>query len=379
MHDKRILLSTPHMGGEEINQIQNAFDLNWIAPVGPHIKNFESKLSKIHHKKHVAALQSGTSAIHLALNLLGVSESDIVLCQSFTFVGSVNPIKYLNATPVFIDSEIQTWNICPDALEAAINKYIKKGKKPKAIIVVNLYGMPCKINDILQLSKIFDIPIIEDAAESLGSKIENTFCGSFGDFGILSFNGNKIITTSGGGAIISSNQRLIEKAKFLATQAKENCDHYEHREIGFNYRISNISAAIGIGQLKVLDKWIKLRRDNYNFYFSLLSSIDGISFQEEPNSFYSNRWLTTILIDESKFKNINSNVLRKKLEFNNIESRPLWKPMHLQPLYKDCDFIGSNVSDKIYKKGLCLPSGSNLSKKEKERIENVLSDFFNLK
>ena len=367
------------MGGEEINQIQNAFDLNWIAPVGPHIKSFESKLSKIHHKKHVAALQSGTSAIHLALNLLGVCENDIVLCQSFTFVGSVNPIKYLNATPVFVDSEIQTWNICPEALETAINKYIKKGKKPKAIIVVNLYGMPCKINEILQLSKFFEIPIIEDAAESLGSKIENTFCGSFGDFGILSFNGNKIITTSGGGAIISSNQRLIEKAKFLATQAKENCDHYEHREIGFNYRISNISAAIGIGQLKVLDKWIKLRRDNYNFYFSLLSSIDGISFQEEPNSFYSNRWLTTILIDESKFKNINSNVLRKKLEFNNIESRPLWKPMHLQPLYKDCDFIGSNVSDKIYKKGLCLPSGSNLSKKEKERIENVLSDFFNLK
>ena len=367
------------MGGEEINQIKNAFDSNWIAPVGPHIKNFESELSKIHHKKHVAALQSGTSAIHIALNLLGVSKSDIVLCQSFTFVGSVNPIKYLNATPVFIDSEIQTWNICPEALESAIKKYIKTGKKPKAIIVVNLYGMPCKISDILQLSKKFNIPIIEDAAESLGSKIENTFCGSFGDFGVLSFNGNKIITTSGGGAIISSNQRLIEKAKFLATQAKENCDHYEHREIGFNYRISNISAAIGIGQLKVLDKWIKLRRDNYNFYFSLLSSIDGISFQEEPNSFFSNRWLTTILIDESKFKNINSNVLRKKLEFNNIESRPLWKPMHLQPLYKDCDFIGSNVSDKIYKKGLCLPSGSNLSKKEKERIENVLSDFFNLK
>tara|TARA_B100000963_G_scaffold148278_3_gene129222 strand:+ start:83992 stop:85134 length:1143 start_codon:yes stop_codon:yes gene_type:complete len=379
MNKKKILLSPPHMSGKEIKFVNDAFETNWIAPVGPHIDLFEKELSNIHDNRYVAALQSGTSAIHLALNLLGVNKDDIVLCQSFTFVGSVNPVKYLGAVPVFIDSEVETWNMCPSYLEKAIIKNLKFGKKPKAIIVVNLYGMPAKMYDIIKLSEKYGIPVIEDAAESLGSKINGKMTGCFGDFGILSFNGNKIITTSGGGALLSTDNEKITRVKYLATQSKQdNVDHYEHTEVGYNYRISNISAAIGLGQLSVLKERIKKRREIYEFYFKILGDVDGISFLNEPQGFFSNRWLTTILIDKSKFSNIDRDKVRIELLKENIESRPLWKPMHIQPLYKSCSFYGSDICEKIFNNGLCLPSGTNLDKYDKERINKILCNIFNL-
>ncbi len=379
MNKKKILLSPPHMSGKEIKFVNDAFETNWIAPVGPHIDLFEKELSNIHHNRHVAALQSGTSAIHLALNLVGVNQDDIVLCQSFTFVGSVNPIRYLGAVPNFIDSEVETWNMCPNYLEKAIIKNLKFGKKPKAIIVVNLYGMPAKMLDIMKLSEKYDIPVIEDAAESLGSKINGKMTGCFGDYGILSFNGNKIITTSGGGALLAKDNEKIKRVKYLATQAKQNnVYHYEHTEIGYNYRISNISAAIGLGQLSVLNERIKKRREIYDFYFEILGEVDGISFLNEPNGFFSNRWLTTIIIDKLKFSNIDREKVRIELLKENIESRPLWKPMHMQPIYKNCSFYGADTCEKIFNNGLCLPSGSSLDEYDKERIRKILSNIFNL-
>ena len=379
MNKKKILLSPPHMSGKEIKFVNDAFETNWIAPVGPHIDLFEKKLSNIHHNRHVAALQSGTSAIHLALNLLGVNNDDIVLCQSFTFVGSVNPIRYLGAVPNFIDSEVETWNMCPNYLEKAIIKNLKFGKKPKAIIVVNLYGMPAKMLDIMKLSEKYDIPVIEDAAESLGSKINGKMTGCFGDYGILSFNGNKIITTSGGGALLSKDNEKIKRVKYLATQAKQNnFHHYEHTEIGYNYRISNISAAIGLGQLSVLNERIKKRREIHDFYFQILGEVDGISFLNEPQGFFSNRWLTTIIIDKLKFSNIDREKVRIELLKENIESRPLWKPMHMQPIYKNFSFYGADTCEKIFNNGLCLPSGSSLDEYDKERIRKILSNIFNL-
>ena len=379
MNKKKILLSPPHMSGKEIKFVNDAFETNWIAPVGPHIDLFEKKLSNIHHNRHVAALQSGTSAIHLALNLVGVNHDDIVLCQSFTFVGSVNPIRYLGAVPNFIDSEVETWNMCPNYLEKAIIKNLKFGKKPKAIIVVNLYGMPAKMLDIMKLSEKYDIPVIEDAAESLGSKINGKMTGCFGDYGILSFNGNKIITTSGGGALLSKDNEKIKRVKYLATQAKQNnFHHYEHTEIGYNYRISNISAAIGLGQLSVLNERIKKRREIHDFYFQILGEVDGISFLNEPQGFFSNRWLTTIIIDKLKFSNIDREKVRIELLKENIESRPLWKPMHMQPIYKNCSFYGADTCEKIFNNGLCLPSGSSLDEYDKERIRKILSNIFNL-
>lgn len=379
MNKKKILLSPPHMSGKEIKFVNDAFETNWIAPVGPHIDLFEKELSNIHHNRHVAALQSGTSAIHLALNLVGVNHDDIVLCQSFTFVGSVNPIRYLGAVPNFIDSEVETWNMCPNYLEKAIIKNLKFGKKPKAIIVVNLYGMPAKMLDIMKLSEKYDIPVIEDAAESLGSKINGKMTGCFGDYGILSFNGNKIITTSGGGALLSKDNEKIKRVKYLATQAKQNnFHHYEHTEIGYNYRISNISAAIGLGQLSVLNERIKKRREIHDFYFQILGEVDGISFLNEPQGFFSNRWLTTIIIDKLKFSNIDREKVRIELLKENIESRPLWKPMHMQPIYKNCSFYGADTCEKIFNNGLCLPSGSSLDEYDKERIRKILSNIFNL-
>lgn len=379
MNKKKILLSPPHMSGKEIKFVNDAFETNWIAPVGPHIDLFEKELSNIHHNRHVAALQSGTSAIHLALNLVGVNQDDIVLCQSFTFVGSVNPIRYLGAVPNFIDSEVETWNMCPNYLEKAIIKNLKFGKKPKAIIVVNLYGMPAKMLDIMKLSEKYDIPVIEDAAESLGSKINGKMTGCFGDYGILSFNGNKIITTSGGGALLSKDNEKIKRVKYLATQAKQNnFHHYEHTEIGYNYRISNISAAIGLGQLSVLNERIKKRREIHDFYFQILGEVDGISFLNEPQGFFSNRWLTTIIIDKLKFSNIDREKVRIELLKENIESRPLWKPMHMQPIYKNFSFYGADTCEKIFNNGLCLPSGSSLDEYDKERIRKILSNIFNL-
>jgi len=370
MSKSKIWLSSPHMGGTEFDYVQNAFDTNWIAPVGPHIKLFEDELSKKSRNYSVAALSSGTAAIHLALILLGVSDGDEVLCSSFTFSASANPIVYQRAKPIFIDSEHDTWNICPDKLEEAIQSRLKVGNKPKAIIVVHLYGMPAKMNEITAVASKFGIPIIEDAAEGLGSTYFNEPLGTLSDIGIFSFNGNKIITTSSGGALISSNDDYIKKAKYLSTQARDDTPHYEHSNIGFNYRLSNICAAIGLGQLEVLDKRVKQRRSNYSFYKKVLSQSDKIQFLNEPDGFYSNRWLTTILLADYDSRE----KIRLALAEENIESRPLWKPMHLQPIFKDCLFFGDGICNELYTRGLCLPSGSNLNESDLNRTTKAILD-----
>ena len=375
MGQSKIWLSSPHMGTEELKNVQEAFATNWVAPAGPFINQFEKNLSDYTKTKHTAVVQSGTAAIHLALRLLEVSKDDIVLCQSFTFVGSTNPITYQQAQPVFIDSESETWNMCSKALEIAIEHFLKLDKKPKAIIIVHLYGMPAKMKEIMEISERYDIPVVEDAAEALGSSIGGKPCSSFGAFGILSFNGNKIITTSGGGALQSNNENAISKARFLATQAKDNAPHYEHSIIGYNYRMSNIAAAIGVGQLQVLDQRVKARRSNYTFYEDLFKKIKGVSFLKEPNGFFSNRWLTCVVFDQDKNHKLNPNKFRLHLEQDNIESRPLWKPMHLQPLYKNELYFGGQVAEQLFENGLCLPSGSNLTKQEKDRIQNSIFSF----
>ena len=365
----KIWLSSPHMSGEEINYINEAFNNNWIAPLGPNVDNFEMEIASYLNVQYCAALCSGTAAIHLALIILGVKADDYVICSSFTFSGSANPITYLKANPVFIDSEFETWNMDPILLKKAIVDLSKKGKKPKAIIVVHLYGMPAKMEEILLIAKEYSIPIIEDAAESLGSSYKGTKLGAFGNIGILSFNGNKIITTSGGGALISNREDYVEKAKFLATQARDNTPHYEHSQIGYNYRMSNILAGIGRGQLKVIDERIERKRYIFNYYKKELSAIKGISFQDEPDSnFNSNYWLTTIIIDPQKTNKITCEDIRKHLLKDNIESRPLWKPMHLQPVFVNCNSYVNGVSKYLFQNGLCLPSGTNLSDDDLCRI-----------
>ncbi|HLD53072.1 MAG TPA: DegT/DnrJ/EryC1/StrS family aminotransferase [Sediminibacterium sp.] len=374
--NKKIWLSSPHMGTEEFLNVKNAFETNWIAPLGPHVDGFEKDLATYINVEHVAALSSGTSAIHLALRLLGVGYEDEVICQSFTFSASANPINYQGATPVFIDSEKETWNMSPEFLREAIIDRIANGKKPKAIIVVHLYGMPAKMAEIVKIADEFQIPIIEDAAEALGSFYQNKACGSFGKFGILSFNGNKIITTSGGGALCSNDKLLIDKSRFLATQARDQAPHYQHSEIGFNYRMSNVLAAIGRGQMKVLKDRILKRRENYQFYFNQLSSIEGIKFLEEPKESLSNRWLTTILVDPKKTNGCDREKIRTQLEKVNIETRPLWKPMHLQPIFKDFPYYGSDVSEQLFDIGLCLPSGSNLVFEDLDFVVNSIKNLF---
>jgi dTDP-4-amino-4,6-dideoxygalactose transaminase len=368
----KIWLSSPHMGGNEKKYVLDAIQSNWISPLGPYVTKMESDLAKYIKCDDVALLNSGTAAIHLALKLLEVAQGDIVLCQSMTFSASANPILYEKAIPVFIDSEEETWNICPLAAEEAIKKYISLNKKPKAIIVVHLYGMPAKMEELTKLSNKYKIPIIEDAAEALGSNINNKMCGSFSEFGVLSFNGNKIITTSGGGALLSNNVLAIQKARFLASQAKDPAPHYEHSAIGYNYRLSNISAAIGVGQLEVLNNRVLARRANFDFYKNNLSSIEGIKFNIEPEGFYSNRWLSCITLDSNKFS---PDQLRLGLEKQNIESRPLWKPMHLQPIFREFDFIGGSVSENLFNNGLCLPSGSNLNNIDRERVLKTIKSL----
>lgn len=368
---KRIYLSSPHLGGNEIKYITEAIDTNWVAPLGPNVDNFEKDLAEYLKISDVAALSAGTAALHLALILLGVKKDDEVLVSTFTFSASVNPIVYQMATPVFIDSEPETWNMSPELLEKAIKNRLKKGKKPKAIIPVHLYGMPAKMDEIMQIARKYEIPVIEDAAEALGSKYKNQFCGTFGDFGILSFNGNKIITTSGGGALVAKNSELIQKARFLATQARDDAPHYEHSNIGYNYRMSNIVAGIGRGQMEVLEERIMQRRENYKFYKKLLQNKQGIGFLEEPSTdFFSNYWLTTILIDKEKVGFSNTD-LRLAYEKENIECRPLWKPMHLQTIFKKYPAYLNGVSEILFSKGLCLPSGSNMTDKDKARISDV--------
>ena len=371
--DTKIWLSSPHMGGNEQSFVNNAFDTNWIAPLGPHVDGFESDLQDyLKEDTHAAVLSSGTAALHLALILLNVKEGDEVICQSKTFSASANPIVYQGATPIFVDSEVDTWNMCPEALETAIQDRIKKGKKPKAIIAVHLYGMPYKADEIHNIANAFNIPVVEDSAEALGSSYKNIKCGTFGDLSILSFNGNKIITTSGGGALITKDKSIKQKAVFLSTQARDNAVEYLHSSIGYNYRLSNVLAGIGRGQMEVLDDRVLARRHNFDTYKSELNTIDEITFLNEPKDFYSNRWLSCILTPSEEIRE----GLRLKLLDYNIESRPLWKPMHQQPVFKSCPSYLNGVSDDLFKKGLCLPSGSNLTENELNRVTSAIKTYF---
>lgn len=378
MNNAKIWLSSPHMGGSEQKFVQEAFDLNWVAPLGPNVKGFEQDLEKyLGEGNQVAALSSGTAAIHLGLILLGVKAGDEVICQSFTFSASANPILYLGAIPVFIDSEEDTWNISPSALEEAIKDRIAKGKKPKAIIAVHLYGMPYKVDEITEVANRYAIPVLEDSAEALGSRYKGKACGSFGSISALSFNGNKIITTSGGGALISRDSAFKENAAFLATQARDAAPHYQHSEVGYNYSLSNICAGIGRGQMEVLGAHVDARRSMHDFYIQYFKAIEGVSVFHEPSSdYHSNHWLSAILIDSSKTCGRTREDLRLALEQENIESRPLWKPMHLQPIFAIYPYYGGEVAQKLFDNGLCLPSGSNLTNADRQRIGTVFNYFF---
>jgi dTDP-4-amino-4,6-dideoxygalactose transaminase len=375
---EKIWLSSPHMGGSEQKYVNEAFDTNWVAPLGPNVTGFENDLENyLKDNVSVAALSSGTAALHLGLVLLGVKAGDEVICQSFTFSASANPILYLGATPVFIDSEPDTWNMCPVALEEAIKDRIAKGKKPKAIIGVHLYGMPFKVDEIKALAKKYDIALLEDSAEALGSSYKGQKCGTFGDIGVLSFNGNKIITTSGGGALVTHDQAVKEKAVFLATQARDSAPHYQHSEIGYNYRLSNICAGIGRGQMEVLDAHVGLRKEMHQFYVDFFTKIEGITVFREPSSdFFSNQWLTAIILKPDALNGKTREDLRLFLEDKNIESRPLWKPMHLQPIFESYPYYGGTIAENLFDLGLCLPSGSNINEIEKSRLKDALEQFF---
>ncbi|MGC4130450.1 MAG: DegT/DnrJ/EryC1/StrS family aminotransferase [Bergeyella sp.] len=378
MNKTKIWLSSPHMGGNELKYIHEAFDENWVAPLGPNVNGFEADLENfLNTDVKVAALSAGTAALHLALIECGVKYNDEVICQSMTFSASANPIAYCGAIPVFIDSEPETWNMCPKALREAVEDRISKGKKPKAIIVVHLYGMPAKMDEISTIAKEFDIPVIEDAAEALGSKYKGKSCGTFGRFGILSFNGNKIITTSGGGALVCHSQEDKDKTVFLSTQARDNAPHYQHSHIGYNYRMSNITAGIGRGQMEVLNERVSARRKMNGFYQDLFKNIDGVTVLTEPDEIYfSNHWLSAIVID-SKIAGKTREDLRLAMEKENIESRPLWKPMHLQPVFEGTPYYGGKIAENLFENGLCLPSGSNLSDSDRERIREVINHCFN--
>ncbi|MEL0650353.1 aminotransferase class I/II-fold pyridoxal phosphate-dependent enzyme [Algibacter sp. TI.3.09] len=371
----KIYLSSPHMGGNEQKFVNDAFETNWIAPLGPNVNGFEDDIkSYLGSQNEVAVLSSGTASIHLALELIGVSKGDEVLCQSFTFSASANPIMYLGATPVFIDSEKDTWNMSPELLEIAIKDRIEKNKKPKAIVAVHLYGMPYKANEINAIAKKYDIAVVEDSAEALGSTYHDKACGTLSDFGILSFNGNKIITTSGGGALITKTKALKDKAVFLSTQARDDAPHYQHSHVGYNYRMSNVLAGIGRGQMEVLNDRVSARRANYEFYKKHLSGFNTIEFVDEPAGSYSNRWITCIKTDSFETRE----KIRLTLLEDDIESRPLWKPMHTQPVFKDCLHFSDGTSEHLFEKGLCLPSGSNLTNDDLNRILEIINNTPNL-
>ncbi len=368
----RVWLSSPHMGEKEKEYVEDAFRTNWVAPLGPNVDAFEKQLADFCGVKEAVSLSSGSAALHLALNMVGVKSGDIVLCQSFTFAASAFPITYCNAKPVFIDSEEDSWNMDPALLETAIKEFVAQGILPAAIIIVHLYGMPAKMNEILRLAENYKIPLIEDAAEALGSTYENKACGSFGKAGILSFNGNKIITTSGGGALTSDDGELIRKVRHVSAQAKEPAPYYLHKEIGYNYRMSNICAGIGRGQMEVLPLRIQKRREIFEFYQKELGNIKGIHFLAEPKNSFSNRWLTTIVFDEKVFGPGMNEKIRLALEKLNIESRPLWKPLHQQPVFADCKAYCNGVSDRLFANGLCLPSGSNISDENLKKVVHEL-------
>ena len=373
---KKIWLSSPHMGTMEREYVLEAFDTNWIAPIGPHINDFEKDIAFFLKSGSAAAVSSGTAALHLGLILAGVKPGDEVICQSFTFIATANPILYLGAIRVFVDSEKETGNMDPELLEKTIQERIRLGKKPKAIMPVHLYGMPAKMEEICKIARKYEILVIEDAAESLGSHIHGKMTGTFGEMAALSFNGNKIITTSGGGAFLSPSEDLVEKARFLATQARDAAAHYQHSQVGYNYRLSNVSAGIGRGQMKVLPDRIHQRRENYDYYVKELGDLDGIHFFKEPRGYFSNRWLTILLIDPKKSGGVNREDIRLALLEENIESRPLWKPMHLQPVFEGYPVYESGVSSLLFDEGLCLPSGSNLEKEDLEHVVYIIKSLW---
>ncbi len=366
------------MGGTEQNYVNDAFETNWVAPLGPNVNGFEHDIANYigsNSQFHTAALNSGTAALHLALRILNVGKDDVVMVQSFTFCGTTNPVSYQGAELVFIDSELDTWNMCPLALKDALEHY--KYSSVKAILPVHLYGMPAKMDEIQKIADEYNVPIIEDAAEALGSKYKNQCCGTFGEMAALSFNGNKIITTSGGGALVSKHKQYIDQARFLATQARDEAPHYQHSQIGYNYRMSNIVAGIGRGQLEVLDDRVAQRRANNQRYRDFFNGNAGITFHTEPNAeYFSNYWLTAILIDSRLTRGITREDVRVALDSENIESRPLWKPMHMQPVYEGTKFYGTGVCEVLFEQGLCLPSGSNLMDEDFDRIFNSLNKLF---
>lgn len=370
-YNNRIYLSPPHMSGNEMMYIQDAFDTNWIAPLGPHVDAFEKELASFVGTNAAVAVSSGTAAIHLALQLIGVQEGDTVFCSSLTFVASANPIVYCGARPVFIDSEPETWNMSPGALEAALQDAALEGKLPKAIIVVNLYGQSAKVDEIMSLCESYDVPVIEDAAESLGSIYKGRASGSFGKYGVYSFNGNKIISTSGGGMLVSDDVEGLKQARFLATQARDQAVHYQHSQLGFNYRMSNVLAGIGRAQLEVLEERVNARRMIFKRYYRELSHVPGIRFMPELNNTRSNRWLTALTLEENE-AGISTHVLLEALAEESIEARPVWKPLHMQPLYEGARYYPhsdiENVSEQLFKTGICLPSGSNMTEDDQLRV-----------
>ncbi len=395
MIKKKIWLSSPHMGGEERKYVNEAFDTNWVAPLGPNVNGFEKDLNdylgnkgKVH--LHTAALTAGTAALHLALIMLGLKRNDAVFVQSFTFCGTTNPVVYQGAEIVFVDSERDTWNMDPEALKQAITTLLTEGfgvfgkTEPRdgkgyirAIMPVHLYGMPAKLDELEAISRESGIPIVEDAAEALGSTFKGQKCGSFGVMSALSFNGNKIITTSGGGALVSNSLDFVEKARFLSTQARDNAPHYQHSEVGYNYRMSNIVAGIGRGQMEVLDDRVTQRRANNKRYREYFRNVEGVELQSEPNAdYFSNFWLTAVIFDPLKTGGIDREMVRLEMEKENIECRPLWKPMHMQPVFEGSRFFGEGVCTELFEKGLCLPSGSNLTDEELARIFAVLARLF---
>lgn len=378
MKPSEIYLSQSHMSGLEQKYVLEALNSDVITSKGLQLTNFEKKLENyLEQDCFVGALNSGTAAIHLGLILLRVKAGDEVICQSMTFSASANPILYLGATPIFIDSEPDTWNLCPMALEAAILDRIEKGKKPKAIIAVHLYGVPYKIDEIRTIANRFEIPILEDAAEALGSSYKGQKCGSFGDIGVFSFNGNKIITTSGGGAIIAKTKALKDRALFFATQSRDDAPHYQHSEIGYNYRMSNICAGIGRGQMEVLEERVALRRTMHDFYVDLFKDIPGVTvFTAANGDYFANYWLSSIIINPQLTNGIDRETVRLAFEAENIECRPLWKPMHLQPIFEKYPYYGNKVAETLFKNGLCLPSGSNLSDEDRVRISHVITSLF---
>ncbi|QIL77185.1 DegT/DnrJ/EryC1/StrS family aminotransferase [Hymenobacter sp. HDW8] len=372
-HD-RIFLSPPHLGRHELNYVHKAIEDNWVAPAGPNITGFEADICQFTGAPHCVALNSGTAAIHLGLILLGVEAGDEVLCSSFTFVATANPIVYLSATPVFVDSEPQTWNMCPVRLREAIEDRLRHGKKPKALLLVHLYGMPAQLREIIAIADEYSIPVLEDAAEALGSCYDKRALGTFGAVGVFSFNGNKILTTSGGGALITNNADLAQQARFLATQAKDPAPHYQHSATGYNYRLSNILAGIGRGQMELLDDRVKKRREIYAWYQRNLADLPALEFApQEPAGSRSNRWLTTILLDPAH-TSVTPEQVRLHLETRNIEARPLWKPLHLQPLFQNAPQYGGSVCEELFERGLCLPSGSAMTDEDLRRVAGALRE-----